>query len=703
MVPSLLLVSAFLALSDAQPTYCPATAVTTKAVAVVPGGTSLQCYLGFQAQEGNLKQSDDTSVIRAGSGPGQACYSVTLMCSEAVTCKTGGGLVCCPATYSSGSYIRVYGSVLLATTPTPSYTPPDGVATATSMAAFIASIPSSATNLAVCASGSNCNAPFSDTCAVSPRYGVLGCSGLPLAPTSATYDITCFSSVSPSGAYVFPPVMQTTASLGNRYCMTATHVCGALKATSATVPSSTEILSSQIDSLLCGASAPGTALRLYTDTSTTSFFYPFISTSAGINPAPLLTNSYPPSHPIRAAANDMSFCSTPNCNGPAPADACPQGTPVTVTYTFSTFPVNLLAAASYLTSATSSAAMATAFKGARDFLGGVQTVVPTLASITDSTGLAIYPYCSPGQYFNVGAHDPVNACVNCQPNSYSPGGATTACIPCNIGYTSSTKASQCTLKRALMGGVVEAEEKDARELAVGANLAGGVTVVFSLAGGTSSQLADIVALAATPSFISYFSLQLSDSHKIVDNVRVDTPNFKDFAGVGITYVYPPTAAPAPTVSSLAVGLGVGLGVGIPFLLILRLLFLWFRHTGSAAPPGETILPVPSLGGTSVAAPPATNLPSNVQLKILDTTQAAPPLPLPTTTILLAPPPFPVATAVSPSSQMYADLYSSTVSVSSPAAGAPRAPAPVASPRVDREAMLANMGIPARTFSTVGGQ
>ena len=50
----------------------------------------------------------------------------------------------------------------------------------------------------MCASGSNCNTPLADPCAVSTRYGLLGCSGLPLTPSAATYDTTCFSSVSSS-------------------------------------------------------------------------------------------------------------------------------------------------------------------------------------------------------------------------------------------------------------------------------------------------------------------------------------------------------------------------------------------------------------------------------------------------------------------------------------------------------------------------
>ena len=233
------------------------------------------------------------------------------------------------------------------------------------------------TDLVLCSSN-GCNDPAQDTCGTASGAVVSisspVCGGAPSSltlPTTGASDITCYSNLAGSATSV-----QAVATAGNRYCVSATHVCRA--SDSPAVPS-------------CAGKADGTSVRMYFDRNSVANV---LSSSALTSFNFFFENSYwgyeySADYALRGYGFDaFSVCTYSNCNAPG-SDACALATtPVESAFTLSSLPSSALTASGGLTQAAVTV-LTNALSAA--VAGSCATCSATISKVVDASGKVLYP------------------------------------------------------------------------------------------------------------------------------------------------------------------------------------------------------------------------------------------------------------------------------------------------------------------------
>ena len=232
-------------------------------------------------------------------------------------------------------------------------------------------------DLVLCTSA-GCNNPTQDTCGTA-NGAVLSvsspvCGGAPSSLATPLYglsDITCYSNLDGSATSV-----QAVATVGNRYCISATHVCRATD--SPAVPS-------------CAGKADGAAVRMYFDRNSVANV---LSSSAVESFIAYFENAYGgmlygADYMLRDYGFDaFTLCNTANCNSPA-SDTCALAeAPVEASFTLSSLPSSALTASGGLTQAAITV-LANALAAAVG--GSCATCSATISRVVDASGKVLYP------------------------------------------------------------------------------------------------------------------------------------------------------------------------------------------------------------------------------------------------------------------------------------------------------------------------
>ena len=342
----------------AQPSTCAGSSLTSVAAL-----TPIACYEGteFSRSSSLFAQGVVYPIPVSMDSTRRFCLAVTAECkANSELCSYYSSISGQKAYVPAGSTVRVY----------------RGVSSVTSVLASASSSLSNIRDAAVCATD-NCISPYTDTCALpAAGYTSLMCGGgSPVVPAAAAADIACYSSAL-GGA-----TLQSTAVVGNPYCLAATIVCqGDL---------TTTFCAKQNASL-------GTVIRVYSDIkSIASLAASAIGmtsltlTQAGLTDYALfLMGDFSPNHYFRKFISDISICSTAGCNAPAMDTCALAAAPATASVTFSSLPAAALNADGTLTSAAVSV-LTSALTTAVNY-NGCPTCSVKITKIMDAAGTVLF-------------------------------------------------------------------------------------------------------------------------------------------------------------------------------------------------------------------------------------------------------------------------------------------------------------------------